>query len=141
MAGAEEPSIRCVGAVIHDPRGRLLLVRRANEPGKGRWSLPGGRVEPGESDTEAVIREVHEETGLTVTVSHLIGRVERPGITGKYAIFDYACQVTHGDLRPGDDASAVHWVDSVIFDTMERSGALTEGLADTLRAWGCLPRS
>ena len=56
--------IPCVGAIIKDPAGRLLLIKRGHAPQAGRWSLPGGRVEPGESDEQAVIREIREETGL-----------------------------------------------------------------------------
>ena len=58
--------IPCVGAVIKDGPGRLLLIKRGHEPGKGLWSIPGGRVEAGESDADALVREVREETGLVV---------------------------------------------------------------------------
>src|SRR2546430_16924216 len=58
--------VPCAGAVVKDQAGRLLLVRRGREPGRGRWSLPGGRVEPGETAAEAAVREVREETGLDV---------------------------------------------------------------------------
>ena len=64
MTLSDESAVRCVGAVVHDAAGRLLMVRRANEPGRGQWSLPGGRVEPGESDASALARELREETGL-----------------------------------------------------------------------------
>ena len=74
--------VRCVGAIVHDAGGRLLVIRRGRPPGAGRWSLPGGRVEPGESDAEAVVRELLEETGLRVETGSLIGRVERPGPGG-----------------------------------------------------------
>ena len=60
------PLVPCVGAVVHDAAGRLLLVRRGRDPHRGRWSLPGGRVEAGESPEQAIEREVREETGLTV---------------------------------------------------------------------------
>ena len=70
---AGDTTIRCVGGIVHDAQGRLLLIKRANEPGRGRWSLPGGRVEPGETDAEAVVREVREETGLEVTPGPLAG--------------------------------------------------------------------
>ena len=55
-----------MGAIVTDSDGRLLLVKRGHEPEMGRWSLPGGRVRPGESDPEAVLREVREETGLVL---------------------------------------------------------------------------
>ena len=58
--------IPCVGAIIRDPAGRLLLIKRGHDPEAGRWSLPGGRVEPGESDAQALVREMREETGLIV---------------------------------------------------------------------------
>jgi 8-oxo-dGTP diphosphatase len=54
------PRIPCVGAIIKDQSGRLLLIRRRNEPGAGLWSVPGGRIEPGETDQQAVVREVLE---------------------------------------------------------------------------------
>ena len=72
--------IPCVGAVIRDDEGRLLLIKRGHEPGAGLWSLPGGRIEPGETDTEALVREMREETGLTVKVGRRLGSVRRPGL-------------------------------------------------------------
>ena len=63
------PLVPCVGALAYDAEGRLLLIRRRNEPGRGLWSVPGGRVEPGESDAEAVVREMAEETGLVHAVT------------------------------------------------------------------------
>ena len=77
-----EPRIRCVGAIITDDTGRLLLIKRGHEPEEGRWSLPGGRVRPGESDPQALVREVREETGLQVEPGRLIGEVDRPAPGG-----------------------------------------------------------
>ena len=71
--GQPAPRIPCVGAIIKDPGGRLLLIKRGHAPQAGRWSLPGGRVEPGESDQQAVIREIREETGLQVQCDQLVG--------------------------------------------------------------------
>lgn len=64
-----------VGALIH-AGGRFLLIRRANEPGRGLWSIPGGLVEVGEKLTDAVKREVKEETGIEVEVERLIDVIE-----------------------------------------------------------------
>ena len=65
-----------VGAVVVD-QGRVLLVRRGREPLKGQWSLPGGMLEVGESLSDGVVREVKEETGLTVTPVELIELLDR----------------------------------------------------------------
>lgn len=141
MNDSDGPMIRCVGAVVHDAQGRLLLVQRANDPGRGQWSLPGGRVEAGESDASAVARELHEETGLLVRAGSLAGSVSRPAPHGVFMIFDYVAEVVGGELSAGDDASAAAWVDLVTFTDLDRRGLLVDLLAETLTAWGMLPRA
>lgn len=141
MIISKPPFIRCVGAIIHDPRGRLLLVQRAHEPERGKWSLPGGRVEPGETDHSAVCREVFEETGLSVTVGPLVGTVSRPATSGTYEIFDYSCSTDEWELSAGDDAADAIWASSATFATLERENALAGKVADVLRGWNCLPRN
>jgi 8-oxo-dGTP diphosphatase len=132
--------IRCVGAIVHDAAGRLLLIRRGRAPGAGLWSLPGGRVEPDESDASAVVRELREETGLEVRPGDLVGRVERPAPVGVYEIFDYAGVVVGGSLRAGDDAAEVSWVDLAEFESLSSAGEMVDLLAETLREWDALPR-
>jgi 8-oxo-dGTP diphosphatase len=92
-----------------------LIVKRGHEPRKGEWSLPGGRVELGESLLEAVRREIKEETGLEVDVGPLLeafDRVHRVGDRVRYhfVILDYLCTCTGGTLCPGDDADDARWV-------------------------------
>ncbi|MFC7613097.1 NUDIX hydrolase [Actinokineospora soli] len=139
MFEGEYRMIRCVGGLVRDDSGRLLLIRRARPPGAGQWSLPGGKVEGGESDAEALRRELREETGLEVIVGAFVGRVERPAPSGVFDIHDYDCSVTGGDLHPGDDATDARWVDHATFTTMQTSGELVDGLGETLHAWGALP--
>jgi 8-oxo-dGTP diphosphatase len=123
--------VAAVGAIAHDPRGRLLVVRRGRPPAIGAWSLPGGRVEAGESDAQALAREVIEETGLQVTVGDLVGSVLRP----PHDIRDYACAVVGGELQAGDDVADARWV------TLAELRALptTDGLLDILASWAALP--
>jgi ADP-ribose pyrophosphatase YjhB (NUDIX family) len=129
--------IPCAGAIIRDEAGRLLLIRRRNEPGAGLWSLPGGRIEPGETDQQAVVREVAEETGLEVTCGPLIGAVERPAPGGAvFDIRDYAAFVTGGALAAGDDASDARWVTPEETSALDAAARLTAGLATVLRSWG-----
>ena len=128
-----ELRVPCVGAIITDPAGRLLLIKRGHEPEAGRWSLPGGRIEPGESDEQALVREVREETGLTVTPGRLIGTVDRPQPGGRVLVIrDYAAEVTGGDLTAGDDAADAGWVSLPGFDGLP----LTTGLEEALSTWG-----
>jgi len=128
-----EQRVPCVGAIITDAAGRLLLIKRGHEPEAGRWSLPGGRIEPGESDQQALVREVREETGLAVTPGRLVGTVDRPQPDGRVLVIrDYAAEVTGGDLTAGDDAAGARWVSLPGFDELP----LTTGLKEALSGWG-----
>lgn len=100
-----------VGAIIVDNVGRVLLVQRWRPPGEGLWTVPGGRVEHGETLEAALVREVREETGLDVSVGPLAEVVERMGADYHFVILDYACRVLGGTLRAGDDARDARFVD------------------------------
>jgi 8-oxo-dGTP diphosphatase len=108
-----------VGAVIVDA-GRVLLVRRGREPMKGKWSLPGGMLELGESLHQGLVREVEEETGLQVAPLELLELLDRivreEGPSGErvrfhYVIADYLCRVLGGSLKAASDAEAVRWAE------------------------------
>lgn len=123
-----------VGAIcVRD--GELLLIRRRNDPARGRWSLPGGRVEAGELLADALVREVREETGLQIAVGELAGILEVPQDT-HYVILDYFATV-EGSSTPlaADDATEARWV--ALGDVARMD--LTPRFVETLRAWGVLP--
>jgi len=119
MSGSREyPSrpVVGVGAVIVD-RGRVLLVRRANEPLKGQWSLPGGAVDVGETLREAIRREVREETGLEIEPRDIVEVLDRissdpDGRTRfHYVLIDFICDPVGGTLCRASDAAEAAWVE------------------------------
>ncbi|MFZ3201841.1 MAG: NUDIX hydrolase [Candidatus Acidiferrales bacterium] len=109
----ERPVVGVGGVVISD--GRALLVRRGGQPLKGRWSIPGGMLETGETLYEGVRRELAEETGLEVRVVELIEVFERISLdaAGKtryhFVVLDYLCEAVGGNARAGSDVTDVAW--------------------------------
>ena len=127
------PQIAVGAIVVHDDT--LLMVQRANDPGKGLWSVPGGRVEAGEFLADALRREVREETGLEVEVGELAGILEVPGDELHYVILDYHAVVT-GPPEPkaSGDAGDVRWVPLDQVAHME----CTPRFIETMTAWKVL---
>ena len=123
-AGKRYPVPGVGGVVIRN--GRALLIRRATPPLQGRWSIPGGHVEWGETIEQAVVRELREETGLAVQVMELVEIVERifddkpntPGASEPrlsseaqyhFIILDFLCAAPSGEPRAGGDAREIAW--------------------------------
>lgn len=124
----------CVGAIAVD-EDQILLVRRGRGPAQGEWSVPGGRVEAGETLAEAVVRELAEETGLTGVCDSLAGWVERVGDGFHFVILDFHVTIIDGsDPVAGDDAAEVAWVPLSELSDLR----LTEGLAEFLHDHGIL---
>jgi ADP-ribose pyrophosphatase YjhB (NUDIX family) len=104
-----------VGAVIWNADGQVLLIRRTKAPGAGHWSLPGGKVERGETLEQALRREVREETGLEVEILGLAGVAEITGDAAigsgwrHYVLIDYGVRATSGVARAGSDAADATW--------------------------------
>lgn len=113
----EYPSapIAAVGVVVVREDGRILLARRANPPSAGMWSLPGGRLELGETVAECARREVLEECGVhcePLELHHAVDSIHRDAagrVQYHYLIVDVLARWTSGDPRPGADASEVAW--------------------------------
>ena len=128
MSSEARPEL-CVGAVA-TRTNELLMVRRGTQPGLGRWSVPGGRVEPGETMAEAVVRELAEETGLTGVCGALVGWTEllEPY---HYVVLDFAVTVLDGgDPVAGDDALEAAWVPVWTVPELDLVDGLAEFLAD-----------
>ena len=114
-------------ALVRDARGRVLLVRRADD---GRWAMPGGWVDPGETPERAVVREVAEETGLRVSAPRLLHTERRPASVH----YTFACTLDGGDLRTSDESLEVAFVcpdaiDQWHMDHRARLAAALAGLA------------
>ena len=122
-----------VGAVLTDHEGRVLLIQRGQAPNQGKWTLPGGRVEWGESLEEALHRELLAETGLTARLVRLAEMLEYIDDNFHYVILDYLMTEPQGELRAGEDAAEARFVALSELGDYET----TEGLAEVLtRALG-----
>ena len=130
--------VPCVGAIVHDRGGRLLLIRRGHAPHAGSWSLPGGRVEAGETPEQAVEREVREETGLEVRAGAPVGRVQIQGDGVVYDVLDLACTLAPPRRAIRSQATTPRrW--SSPTPRPSTGWPCTPLLVETLRGWGVLP--
>ena len=105
------PQLAASAIVFRD--GKILLVRRAHDPGAGRWSVPGGRVEHGETVEQAVHREVAEETGIAIDIVALAGIREvlpRDNATGHYVVLSYAAHWRCGEVALNDEHDGAQWI-------------------------------
>jgi len=131
--------IPCVGGVVINPGGFLLVVQRKNEPARGLWSLPGGRIEHGETAEVAVVREVTEETGIFAQVLREVGTVQRaaPG-GGIYDIRDFLLlDVSDSPPFAADDALDARYVTPAQLRELPTSPGLIEALTE----WGFMSSS
>ena len=124
----------CVGAVVVED-DRLLLVQRGQPPGEGRWSVPGGRVEPGETLAAAVVRELAEEAGQEGLCEDLLGWTEIIGDDHHFVVLDFRVSVPElAPVRAGGDAVDAAWVPLHAVDDLP----LVDGLRDFLEEHGVL---
>ena len=111
MASPLPAPVPCVGVVCL--RGdAVLLIRRGRPPRQGEWSLPGGRIEPGERAVDAALRELREETGVEAEITSLIDVVDGlfPEAGRHYVLIDYAARWLSGEPVAGDDAVEARFV-------------------------------
>jgi ADP-ribose pyrophosphatase YjhB (NUDIX family) len=124
------------GVVVRD--GRALLIRRGKEPLYGRWVVPGGTVELGESLEDALVREMEEETGLRVepvgilTVFDRIHR-EEGQVVHHFVIVDYLCRWRSGEAKAASDALDVAWASASELAAYDLPAKALEVVRDALR--------
>lgn len=118
MVQKQQPVISAASAVVWRD-GKVLLVRRGRPPGKDFWSLPGGKVEPGETHEVAALREVLEETGIAAQILGFIGIFTVALVKVEYQINCFAALATSGEAGAGDDAAEARWVDILDLESMK----------------------
>jgi mutator protein MutT len=132
----EAPVVAVGGVLVRD--GRVLLIRRGKAPLRDRWTIPGGRVELGETLVEALVREMAEETALRVEPVELLtifDRIERDaeGVVYHFVIVDYLCRWLSGEARAGSDAREAAWATPGELDAYDLPEKAREVVEDAVR--------
>ncbi len=131
-----------VGAVIWNAKGEVLLIQRAGEPRRDEWSIPGGKVEWGETLRAALLREVREETGLEIEILGLTDAVDfiAPRTEGEvakhYVLIDFTARVTKGEPKAASDAKDARWVAYAELDRYELWSETRRIIAQSARGMG-----
>jgi len=134
-----EAPIVTVGGIVFDGE-RALLAQRGKEPNKGRWTIPGGAIELGETARQAIEREVREECGITVRAQNvvkvldIIQRDDAGAVRFHYVVIDFACEYLGGELKAGDDVAAVRWMRPDEFEAFDVPRRAREVIAAARRA-------
>lgn len=124
--------VNCVGVICF--RGDdVLLIKRGKPPRQGDWSLPGGRIEPGETQAEAALRELFEETGVTAALGPKVLTLPAHFEGTDYILHDYVAEWTGGEPVAGDDASHAQFMPSEVLDDLGMWDA-TRKVIETARA-------
>lgn len=121
--------ICAVAAFVFDREHRVLVVQRGTPPGEGLWSLPGGKLELGETLVQAVARELVEETGIVAEVGPLVCVLERIGDDFHYVVLDYRARAIGGTLVAGGDARAARFVSDDELAALPHTDGLLDALA------------
>lgn len=134
----ERPIVAVGGVVIHE--SRVLLIRRGKPPLEGRWSIPGGLLEVGETIAQGIERELREETGVKVRVADLIEicekvlRDEENEPQYHFVILDYVCEFVEGTAKAGGDAADVVWASEQQLESLELTEAASRVIGKAFAA-------
>jgi 8-oxo-dGTP diphosphatase len=135
---AAETIVLGVGAVVWNDRGEVLLIRRVNPPRQNEWSLPGGKVEFGETLRDALAREVREETGLEIAILGLIDVAElvQDAAAGKhYVLVDFCARALSGDAVAASDASEARWFSLAEIDALPLWSETRRIIAESMKLY------
>ena len=123
-ANANAPT-HCVGVIVFR-ENQVLLIQRGTAPRKGKWSIPGGRIEPGESESEAALRELAEETSIRAAILGKVAAIPANFEGFDYILHDYAARWEAGEPMAGDDAAQAKFFPITEIDALGMWGKTTE---------------
>lgn len=132
-ANANAPT-PCVGVIVFR-ENQVLLIQRGTAPRKGEWSIPGGRIEPGESESEAALRELTEETSIRAALLGKVAVIPANFEGFDYILHDYAARWEAGEPIAGDDAAQAKFIPMADIDALGMWSKTTEVIKQAYRQY------